>query len=92
MVLKSLLLRLMLVVAALVSCGAFASITTEGWHPLATLASLLPLQLAALFWALCVAPKAAVRPPAALMPPASAGSAPAGGSAAGWPHQSPGGV
>ena len=73
MVLKPGLLRLLLVGAALASCGAFASIPAEGWHPLAMLASLLPLQLAALFWALCMAPapRAAARPPAALKPPAS---------------------
>ena len=52
--------------------------------PLAALASLLPLQLAALLWALSRMPTAtAVRPPAELMPPASAGWPPAGGSAGG---------
>ena len=71
MVLKSGLLRLLLAGAALASCAAFVSVPGEGWHPLAMLASLLPLQLAALFWALCLAPKGAARLPAALRPPAS---------------------
>ena len=72
MVLKpGLLLRLLLVGAALDSCAVFASVPSEGWHPLAMLASLLPLQLAALFWALCKAPTGVARPPAALRPPAS---------------------
>lgn len=71
MVLKQPLPCLLLAGAALVSCLVFASIPSEGLHPLATLASLLPLQLAALFWALCMAPTAAARPPAALRPPAS---------------------
>jgi hypothetical protein len=89
-VLKSPLLRLMLVLAAMASCGVFAAVPSEGWHPLAALAalaalaSLLPLQLAALLWALSRMPTAtAVRPPAELMPPASAGWPPAGGSAGG---------
>ena len=83
-VLKSPLLRLMLVLAAMASCGVFAAVPSEGWHPLAVLASLLPLQLAALLWALSRMPTAtAVRPPAELMPPASAGWPPAGGSAGG---------
>ena len=69
-----LLLRLLLVGAALASCAVFASVPSEGWHPLAMLAmlaSLLPLQLAALFWALCKAPTGVAHPPAALRPPAS---------------------
>lgn len=89
-VLKSPLLRLMLVLAPMASCGVFAAVPSEGWHPLAALAalaalaSLLPLQLAALLWALSRMPTAtAVRPPAELMPPASAGWPPAGGSAGG---------
>ena len=84
MVLKPPLLRLVLVLAALASCSVFASVPSEGWHPLAVLSSLLPLQLAALFWALSKMPTAtAGRPPAGLMPPASAGWPPAGGSAGG---------
>jgi hypothetical protein len=73
MVLKPALLRRLLVAAAaLASCAAFASVPAEGWHPLAMLASLLPLQLAALFWALCLAPStAAARHPPVLRPPAS---------------------
>ncbi len=83
-VLKPPLLRLMLVLAAMASCGVFAAVPSEGLHPLAVLASLLPLQLAALLWALSRMPTAtAVRPPAELMPPASAGWPPAGGSAGG---------
>jgi len=89
-VLKSPLLRLMLVLAPMASCGVFAAVPSEGWHPLAALAalaalaSLLPLQLAALLWALSRMPTAtAVRPPAELMPPASAGWPPAGSSAGG---------
>ena len=86
-VLKPPLLRLMLVLAPMASCGVFAAVPSEGWHPLAALAalaSLLPLQLAALLWALSRMPTAtAVRPPAELMPPASAGWPPAGGSAGG---------
>jgi hypothetical protein len=92
-VLKSPLLRLMLVLAPMASCGVFAAVPSEGWHPLAALAALaaqaararlLPLQLAALLWALSRMPTAtAVRPPAELMPPASAGWPPAGGSAGG---------
>jgi hypothetical protein len=84
MVLTPPLLRLLLLLAALASCTVFASVPSEGWHPLAVLASLLPLQLAALLWALSKMPTAtAARPPAELMPPASAGWPPAGGSAGG---------
>jgi hypothetical protein len=83
-VLKPPLLRLMLVLAAMASCGVFAAVPSEGWHPLAVLASLLPLQLAALLWVFSQAPTAAAaRPPAGLKPPASAGWPPAGGSAGG---------
>ena len=83
-VLKSPLLRLMLVLAPMASCGVFAAVPSEGWHPLAALASLLPLQLAALLWALSRMPTAAAaRPPAGLKPPATAGWPPAGGSAGG---------
>ena len=65
MVLKPPLLRLMLVLAPMASCGVFAAVPSEGWHPLAALAalaalaSLLPLQLAALLWALSRMPTAA---------------------------------
>ena len=84
MVLKPPLLRLMLVLAAMASCGVFAAVPSESWHPLAVLASLLPLQLVALFWVFSQAPTAAAaRPPAALKPPASVGWPPAGGSAGG---------
>lgn len=71
MVLKTGLLRLLMAGAALASCVAFAAIPGEGVHPLATLASLLPLQLAALVWALSTTPVAAAGRPAALQPPAS---------------------
>jgi hypothetical protein len=40
-----------LVLGALLSFGAFGLVPRDGLHPLALLASLLPLQLAALFWA-----------------------------------------
>lgn len=39
-----------LAAAAGLSVGTFALIPHDGLHPLALLASLLPLQLAALFW------------------------------------------
>ena len=64
-------LWLVLLGAALASCAAFAGVPQEGWHPLAMQASLLPLQLAAVLWALCKTPKGAARPRAALRPPAS---------------------
>ncbi|MFM2080244.1 MAG: hypothetical protein RLZZ219_926 [Cyanobacteriota bacterium] len=88
MVLKPLPLRALLVLAAFGSCSLFASVPSDGWHPLGVLASLLPLQLAALFWALSRGASPAVeslRPEAALRPadrrlPASAGWGPAAGS------------
>ncbi|MEB3264431.1 MAG: hypothetical protein VKJ66_08685 [Synechococcus sp.] len=43
---------LLLVLAGLASFTAFAAVPDQGLHPLAWLASLLPLQLAALLWAL----------------------------------------
>jgi len=39
-----------LLAGAALSFGAFAFVPHDGMHPLALLASLLPLQLAALFW------------------------------------------
>ncbi|MCP9849970.1 hypothetical protein [Cyanobium sp. Morenito 9A2] len=45
-------LRLILAVAALVSFSLAGVTIQDGPHPLALLASLLPLQLAALLWAL----------------------------------------
>ena len=84
MVLTPPLLRLLLLLAALASCTVFASVPSEGWHPLAVLASLLPLQLAALLWAFSRGAMAvAARPPAGSMLPASAECPPAGGSAGG---------
>ena len=79
MVLKPSLL--LLAGAALASGAVFASVPTDGWHPLAMQASLLPLQLAALFWALRLAPRPAAshRLPTPT-PPASAGVPPAGSS------------
>ena len=41
-----------LLLAALISFGAAGSIPRDGLHPLALLAALLPLQLAALFYGL----------------------------------------
>ncbi|MFM7676670.1 MAG: hypothetical protein ACKO5F_14070 [Synechococcus sp.] len=43
---------LLLVIAGLASFTAFAAVPDQGLHPLAWLASLLPLQLGALLWAL----------------------------------------
>ena len=44
-------------VAAVLSVAAFGAIPQDGsLHPLALLASLLPLQLAALYWATAAAP------------------------------------
>jgi hypothetical protein len=45
-------LRLILAVAALVSFSLTGVTISDGLHPLALLASLLPLQLAALLWVL----------------------------------------
>ncbi len=45
-------LRLILAVAALVSFSLAGVTISDGLHPLALLASLLPLQLAALLWVL----------------------------------------
>jgi len=55
--------RLVLLVAALVSFAAFAAVPHDGFHPLAQLACLLPVQLAALLFVF--------RRPARLKPPAS---------------------
>ncbi|MEA5421873.1 hypothetical protein VB716_01795 [Synechococcus sp. CCY9201] len=43
---------LLLVLASLISLAAFNAIPDQGLHPLAWMASLLPLQLAALLWGL----------------------------------------
>lgn len=43
-------LAFILALAALISAACFAGIPQDGPHPLALLASLLPLQLAALLW------------------------------------------
>ncbi len=54
-----------LAASALISVAAFGAIPSEGGLPLlAVLASLLPLQLAALFWATAAAPRPDSRPPA----------------------------
>jgi uncharacterized membrane protein len=45
-------LRLILAVAGLVSFSLAGVTISDGLHPLALLASLLPLQLAALLWVL----------------------------------------
>lgn len=51
--------------AAVLSVAAFGAIPSEGGLPLlAVLASLLPLQLAALFWATAAAPPPGSKPPA----------------------------
>jgi len=47
--------RWILPLSALVSVGLFSTVPAQGFHPFALLASLLPLQLAALFWAVDVA-------------------------------------
>ena len=54
MVLRSpaLVSRGVLLLGAGLSVGAFGLLPHDGLHPLAVLASLLPLQLAALFWVL----------------------------------------
>ena len=52
-----------LVMAAVISVGAFGAIPQDGaMHPIALLASLLPLQLAAVFWATAVARSPGSRP------------------------------
>ena len=51
--------RWILPLSAFLSVGLFATIPAEGFHPFALLASLLPLQLAALFWCLGVVSKGA---------------------------------
>lgn len=51
MVLKS-PLALLFLLAGLASVTAFAAVPRDGIHPLAVLASLLPLQLAAVLWAM----------------------------------------
>ncbi|MFQ6538441.1 MULTISPECIES: hypothetical protein [Aphanothece] len=54
-----------LLAAAGASVTAFGAIPQDGaLHPMALLASLLPLQLAALFWATAVARPPGSRPPA----------------------------
>ena len=56
---------LILLGAAGISVGAFGSIPQDGsLHLFALLASLLPLQLAALYWATAAAPPPGSRPPA----------------------------
>jgi hypothetical protein len=51
--------RWILPLSALVSVGLFSTVPAQGFHPFALLASLLPLQLAALFWCLGVVSKGA---------------------------------
>jgi hypothetical protein len=85
-VLKPPQLRVLLVLAAFASCSLLAAVPADGLHPLGVLASLLPLQLAGLFWALLrspasLSPRAAAAPqPAARMLPTSAEWVPAVGS------------
>ena len=43
---------LLLVLASLISLAAFDAVPDQGIHPLAWMASLLPLQLGALLWGL----------------------------------------
>ena len=61
---------LLLPLAACVSVALFGTISGDGVHPFAMAASLLPLQLAALFWSLSVLTKGAESQPAGLKPPA----------------------
>ncbi len=61
----------LLSLAAVGSTATFATVSEGRWHPLATLVSLLPLQLAALIWALPSAPAAAARLRPVPRPPAS---------------------
>lgn len=49
----------MLLLSALVSTSLFSTIPLHGFHLCAVLASLLPLQLAALYWCLVVASRGA---------------------------------
>ena len=63
---------LLLVLAALTSAGVFATVPHQGLPLVAVMASLLPLQLAALFWvAVRAAPTAVEHRPPALKPQAS---------------------
>lgn len=78
---------LLIGLAALTSVFCFASLPGDGFHPLAVLASLLPLQLAALLWVLlntqAASPTEAAPLPPARRPPASDGSRAASRSAPG---------
>lgn len=71
-----------LLLAAALSCTAVAAIPHEGLHPLALLAALLPLQLAALLYVFAGLKGAGSLSPGS-QPPASVGSLPAGGSVGG---------
>ena len=62
---------LLLPLAACVSVALFGSIPGDGVHPFAMAASLLPLQLAALFWSLSVLTKGAESQPEGSRPPAN---------------------
>ena len=48
-----------LLLSAMVSAGLSSAIPLQGFHPCAVLASLLPIQLAALYWCLAIAAKGA---------------------------------
>lgn len=61
----------LLVLAAAVAVTAFGAVPRGGLHPLAVLASLLPLQLAALLLVLRPASRAAESRSRGLRPPAS---------------------
>ena len=62
---------LLLVLAAGCSVGLQGASSAHGFQPLALLVSLLPLQLAGLFWALRLMPTAVESRPVALKLPAS---------------------
>jgi hypothetical protein len=62
---------LVLLLAALLSAGLWRSELRDCFHPFALLASLLPLQLAALFWCLRAGATAAEHRGSVRKPPAS---------------------
>ena len=58
MVLKS-LHHWILLLSAVVTASLSSEIPLQGFHPFAVLASLLPIQIAALYWCLAIAAKGA---------------------------------
>jgi hypothetical protein len=75
--------RLILGLCGLLSTLALASTPADGPHPLALMASLLPLQLAGLLWVVARPPREAARRCRGSRPPANAGSTPAAGRVCG---------